>query len=359
MNPTPPSERRPQRIAVLPGDGSGKDVTAEAVKVLAAAAGTWSLPLELISFDWDADRYLRTGETVPAGAFDDFRDNYSAILIGAFGDPKVTDNKHAADILLGTRFQLDLYINLRPIRLYDARVCPLKGRTEKDVDLVVFRENTEGAYVNVGGNLKKGWPDEVAVQEEIHTRKGVERIIRAAFEYAVAHGRREVMMSDKSNVMLYGHGLWRRVFAEVAKEYPQIQTRTMFVDALCMEMVLRPEGLDVIVTNNMFGDIITDLGAALQGGLGVAASANLHPGQTSMFEPVHGSAPALAGTGKANPVGAVLSAVMMLDYLGHQEAARAIEAAVARSMREGQTTPDLGGSLTTSQVGDLLARAVE
>jgi len=359
MNPTPPSERRPQRIAVLPGDGSGKDVTAEAVKVLAAAAGTWSLPLELISFDWDADRYLRTGETVPAGAFDDIRDNYAAILIGAFGDARVTDNKHAADILLGIRFQLDLYINLRPIRLYDARVCPLKGRTEKDVDLVVFRENTEGAYVNVGGNLKKGWPDEVAVQEEIHTRKGVERIIRAAFDYAVAHGRREVMMSDKSNVMLYGHGLWRRVFAEVAKEYPQIKTRTMFVDALCMEMVLRPEGLDVIVTNNMFGDIITDLGAALQGGLGVAASANLHPGQTSMFEPVHGSAPALAGTGKANPVGAVLSAAMMLDYLGHQEAAQAVEAAVARSMREGQTTPDLGGSLTTPQVGDLLARAVE
>jgi 3-isopropylmalate dehydrogenase len=359
MNPIPPSERRPQRIAVLPGDGSGKDVTAEAVKVLEAAAGTWSLPLELVPFDWDADRYLKTGETVPAGAFDDFRDNYSAILIGAFGDPRVKDNKHAADILLGIRFQLDLYINLRPVKLYDARVCPLKDRTEKDVDLVVFRENTEGAYVNVGGNFKKGWEDEVAIQEEVHTRKGVERIIRAAFEYAVAHGRREVMMSDKSNVMLYGHGLWRRVFAEVAKEYPQIQTRTMFVDALCMEMVLRPEGLDVIVTNNMFGDIVTDLGAALQGGLGVAASANLNPGQTSMFEPVHGSAPALAGTGKANPVGAVLSAAMMLDYLGHQEAARVIEAAVARSMREGQTTPDLGGSLTTSQVGDLLARAVE
>jgi 3-isopropylmalate dehydrogenase len=358
MNPTPPSERRPQRIAVLPGDGSGKDVTAEAVKVLEAAAGTWSLPLELVHLDWDADRYLRTGETVPAGAFDDFRDNYSAILIGAFGDPRVPDNKHAADILLGTRFQLDLYINLRPVKLYDARVCPLKDRAEKDVDFVVFRENTEGAYVNVGGNLKKGWPDEVAVQEEIHTRKGVERIIRAAFAYAVAHGRREVMMSDKSNVMQYGHGLWRRVFAEVAKEYPQVQTRTMFVDALCMEMVLRPEGLDVIVTNNMFGDIITDIGAALQGGLGVAASANLNPGRTSMFEPVHGSAPALAGTGKANPVGAVLSAAMMLDYLGHQEAAQAVEAAVARSMREGQTTPDLGGSLTTSQVGDLLARAV-
>jgi 3-isopropylmalate dehydrogenase len=343
---------------VLPGDGSGKDVTAEAVKVLEAAAGTWSLPLELVHLDWDADRYLRTGETVPAGAFDDFRDNYSAILIGAFGDARVPDNKHAADILLGTRFQLDLYINLRPVKLYDARLCPLKDRTEKDVDFVVFRENTEGAYVNVGGNLKKGWADEVAVQEEIHTRKGVERIIRAAFEYAVAHGRREVMMSDKSNVMQYGHGLWRRVFAEVAKEYPQIQTRALYVDALCMEMVLRPEGLDVIVTNNMFGDIITDIGAALQGGLGVAASANLHPGRTSMFEPVHGSAPALAGTGKANPVGAVLSAAMMLDYLGHEEAAQAVEAAVARSLREGRTTPDLGGSLTTSQVGDLLARAV-
>jgi 3-isopropylmalate dehydrogenase len=270
----------------------------------------------------------------------------------------VADNRHAADILLGTRFQLDLYINLRPVKLYDARLCPLKDRAEKDIDFVVFRENTEGAYVNVGGNLKKGWPDEVAVQEEIHTRKGVERIIRAAFDYAAAHGRREVMMSDKSNVMQYGHGLWRRVFAEVAKEYPRIRTRTMFVDALCMEMVLRPEGLDVIVTNNMFGDIITDIGAALQGGLGVAASANLNPGQTSMFEPVHGSAPALAGTGKANPVGAVLSAAMMLDYLGHKEAAQAVEEAVARSLREGRTTPDLGGSLTTSQVGDLLARAV-
>jgi 3-isopropylmalate dehydrogenase len=358
MNSTPPSERRPQRIAVLPGDGSGKDVTAEAVKVLEAAAEAWELPLELVHFDWGADRYLATGETVPAGAFDDFRDNYAAILIGAFGDPRVPDNKHAADILLGIRFQLDLYINLRPVKLFDARLCPLKDRTEKDVDFVVFRENTEGAYVNVGGTFKKGWEEEVAIQEEIHTRKGVERIIRAAFDYAVANGRREVMMSDKSNVMLHGHGLWRRVFADVAREYPQIGNRCMYVDALCMEMVLRPEGLDVIVTNNMFGDIVTDIGAALQGGLGVAASANLHPGRTSMFEPVHGSAPPLAGTGRANPVGAILSAALMLDYLGHAEAARAIDDAVARSMREGQATPDLGGSLTTSQVGDLLARAV-
>lgn len=342
---------------MLPGDGTGKDVTAEAVKVLEAAAESWDLPLELVHLDWDADRYLATGETLPAGALEDFRDNYSAIFIGAYGDPRVPDMKHAADILLGIRFGLDLFINLRPVRLYDARLCPLKDRTEKDVDFVVFRENTEGAYVNVGGNFKKGTPDEVAVQEEVHTRKGVERIIRAAFEYAVAHGRREVLMSDKSNVMRYGHDLWQRVFAEVAAEFPQIQSRHMFVDALTMQMVRNPDSLDVIVTNNMFGDIITDLGAALQGGLGVAASANLHPGQTSMFEPVHGSAPKYAGTGKANPIGAILSATLMLDFLGHAEAAKVIDEAVSRSFREGQTTPDLGGSLTTSQVGDLIARA--
>jgi 3-isopropylmalate dehydrogenase len=358
MSPLPPSQRRPQRIAVLPGDGTGKDVTAEAVKVLEAAAEAWDLPLELVQLDWDADRYLATGETLPAGALEDFRDNYAAIFIGAYGDPRVPDMKHAADILLGIRFGLDLYINLRPVKLYDARLCPLKGRTEKDVDFVVFRENTEGAYVNIGGHFKRGTPDEVAVQEEIHTRKGVERIVRAAFDYAVDHGRHEVLMADKSNVMRYGHDLWQRAFAEVAAEYPQVRSRHLFVDALTMQMVRRPESLDVVVTNNMFGDILTDLGAALQGGLGVAASANLHPGRTSMFEPVHGSAPKYAGTGRANPVGAVLSAALMLDYLGHAAAAQAVEEAVARSLRDGQTTPDLDGSLTTSQVGDLLARAI-
>jgi 3-isopropylmalate dehydrogenase len=357
MSSIPPSQRRPQRIAILPGDGTGKDVTAEAVKVLEAAAESWDLPLELVHFDWDADRYLATGETLPKGALDDFRENYSAVFIGAYGDPRVPDMKHAADILLGIRFGLDLYINLRPVKLYDARLCPLKDRTEKDVDMVIFRENTEGAYVNVGGNFKKGTPDEIAIQDEIHTRKGVERIIRAAFEYAVDHKRREVLMADKSNVMRYGHDLWQRAFAEIAAEFPQVQSRHMFVDALTMQMVKHPESLDVIVTNNMFGDIITDLGAALQGGLGVAGSANLHPGQTSMFEPVHGSAPKYAGTGRANPVGAILSASLMLDYLGHADAATMIEDAVARSMREGQSTPDLGGTLTTSQVGDLLAKA--
>jgi 3-isopropylmalate dehydrogenase len=358
MNTTDPRDRRPQRIAVLPGDGIGKDVTAEAVKVLTAAAERWSLPLVLEHLPWDADRYLATGETMPDGALADFRDNWAAIFIGAFGDPRVPDMKHAADILLGIRFGLDLYINLRPIKLYDARHCPLKGRGERDVDIVVFRENTEGAYVNIGGNFKRHTADEIAVQEEIHTRKGVERILRAAFDYAVANGRRQVLMSDKSNVMRYGHELWQRCFREVAAGYPGIEARHMFVDALAMQMVLHPESLDVIVTNNMFGDIVTDLGAALQGGLGVAASANLHPGRTSMFEPVHGSAPGFAGTGRANPVGAVLSAALMLDTLGHGEAAREVERAVESSLRQGDTTPDLGGTRTTSEVGDLLARAV-
>jgi 3-isopropylmalate dehydrogenase len=357
-NEIDPRDRRPQRIAVLPGDGIGKDVTAEAVKVLQAAAEAFRLPIELEHLPWDADRYLETGETLPPGALEDFRDNWSAVFIGAYGDPRVPDMKHAADILLGIRFGLDLYINLRPIKLYDARYCPLKARRERDVDIVVFRENTEGAYVNIGGNFKRGTADEIAVQDEIHTRKGVERILRAAFDYAAAHGRRQVLMSDKSNVMRYGHDLWQRCFREVAADYPRIEAKHMFVDALAMQMVLHPENLDVIVTNNMFGDIITDLGAALQGGLGVAASANLHPGRTSMFEPVHGSAPKYAGTGRANPVGAVLSSALMLDTLGHAEAARVVEEAVAETLRQGQTTPDLGGSLTTAQLGDRLAAAV-
>ncbi len=358
MNTTHPRDRRPQKIAVLPGDGIGKDVTAEAVKVIEAAASRFSLPLELVHLDWDADRYLKTGETMPAGALDDFRDNYSSVFIGAYGDPRVPDMKHAADILLGTRFGLDLYINFRPVKLYDARLCPLKGKTEKDVDFVVFRENTEGAYVGIGGVFKKGTPDEVATQQEIHTRKGVERIIRAAFEYARDHGKTKVTMADKSNVMQHAHGLWQRCFAEVAAEFPGITTEHYFVDALTMQMVKAPEQFQVIVTNNMFGDIVTDLGAALQGGLGLAASANLHPGRTSMFEPVHGSAPKYAGTGGANPMGAILSSALMLEYLGHKEAADTVEAAVAQAIRENDCTVDLGGALKCSEVGDLLAKRV-
>jgi 3-isopropylmalate dehydrogenase len=358
MESLDPRDRRPQRVAVLPGDGIGKDVTAEAVKVLEAAAGRFGLPLELVHLPWDADRYLETGETLPEGALDELRDEYSAIFIGAYGDPRVPDMKHAADILLGIRFGLDLYINFRPIKLYDRRFCPLKDRTESEIDFVVFRENTEGAYVGAGGNLKLGTPDEVAIQEEIHTRKGVERILRAAFAWAEANGRKTVLMADKSNIMQHAHGLWQRCFAEVAPEYPRIEARHMFADALAMQMVRKPHELDVVVTNNMFGDILSDLGAALQGGLGLAASANLHPGRTSMFEPVHGSAPKYAGTGKANPLGAVLSASLMLDSLGHREAAGRVEDAVAEALRGGKTTPDLGGDLTTAAVGDRIAAAI-
>ena len=358
MNESSLGHGRLQRIAVLPGDGIGKDVTAEAVKVLEAAGERWSLPLELVPFPWDADRYLATGETLPEGALEEFRRSYAAIFIGAYGDPRVPDMAHAKDILLGIRFGLDLFINFRPVKLYDPRLCPLKDKEAEDLDFVVFRENTEGAYVGVGGNFKKGTADEVAVQEEIHTRKGVERILRAAFDYAVAHGKTKVCMADKSNVMQYAHELWQRCFAEVAEDYPAVEPRHLYVDALTMQMIKAPESFEVIVTNNMFGDIITDLGAALQGGLGLAASANLHPGRVSMFEPVHGSAPKYAGTGRANPVGAVLSAALMLEHLGHDDAAAAVEEAVVTLLRRGETTPDLGGSLTTAEIGDRLARAV-
>ena len=343
---------------MLPGDGIGPEVISEALKVLDAAASHWQLPLELIEKPWSAERYLETGETLPDGALEDLRDNYSAILIGAYGDPRVPDMRHAADILLGIRFGLDLYINFRPIKAYEDRLNPLKGKTADDIDFVVFRENTEGAYVGVGGNFKKGTAAEVAVQEEIHTRTGVERILRAAFEFAQANDRGKVCMADKSNIMRFAHDLWQRAFAEIAEEYPDIEASHLFVDALAMQMIRKPEQFEVIVTNNMFGDIITDLGAALQGGLGMAASANLHPGQVSMFEPVHGSAPKYRGQGVANPMAAILTVGLMLADLGHDQAAKAVEAAVCRALSEGVTTPDLGGSCSTSEVGDHVALTV-
>jgi 3-isopropylmalate dehydrogenase len=356
MNLLDPRQQNPQKIAVLPGDGIGKDVTAETVKVLEVAAERWSLPLELVHFPYGADHYLETGVSLPPGQMEEFRRDYAAIFIGAYGDPRIPDMRHAADILLGIRFQLDLYINFRPCKLYDARLCPLKDKTEADIDFTMFRENTEGAYVGMGGIFKKGTPDEVAIQEELHTRKGVERIIRAAFDWAKANGKRKVLMTDKSNVMRYGHDLWQRAFYEVAAEYPGIEPSHMFVDALCMQMVKAPQQFEVIVANNMLGDIVTDLGAAIQGGLGVAASANRHPGRVSMYEPVHGSAPKYAGTGRANPVGAILSAALMLEDLGHIDAANEIERVVAAAIRARRTTLDIGGSLKTAEVGDGIAR---
>ncbi len=327
-------------------------------KILREVRERWQLPIELDEKPWSADHYLETGETLPDGALEELRDDYAAIFIGAYGDPRIPDMRHAADILLGIRFGLDLYINFRPIKIYDERLCPLKGKGPEEIDFVVFRENTEGAYVGVGGNFKQGTADEIAVQEEIHTRKGVERILVAAFDYAVATGRTKLCMADKSNVMRYGHDLWVRSFEEVAERYPAIETTHLYVDALAMQMIRKPEMFDVIVTNNMFGDIVTDLGAALQGGLGVAASANLHPGRTSLFEPVHGSAPKYAGKDRANPIAAILTAVLMLENLGHEEAAAALEEAVAKAIRSGEVTADLGGTLGTAAVGDRIAEEV-
>jgi 3-isopropylmalate dehydrogenase len=347
------------RIAVIAGDGIGIDVTAEAVKVLKAAKDVFGSPLEFEMLPWGADYYLKTGITVPPGGYDMLRNEFDAILVGALGDPRVVDNRHARDILLGTRFELDLYVNYRPVRLLDDRLCPLKGRGCADVNFVVFRENTEGLYVSIGGRFKAGTDDEIAIQEEINTFKGVNRIIRHAFEFAKAKGRTKVCMADKSNAMQQGHALWQRVFKAVSAEYPGIEASHMFIDAMAMSMIKNPGQFDVIVTNNLFGDIITDLGGSLQGGLGMAGSGNIHPGRTSLFEPVHGSAPKYAGKNVANPMGAMLSSVVMLETLGLTKEAACIEAAVTAAVREGAATSDIGGHLGTSQVGDWVAAKVK
>jgi 3-isopropylmalate dehydrogenase len=343
-----------KRVAVIPGDGIGTEVITQAVRTIEAARELFGFELSLDWFDWGAEKYLATGETLPEGALDMLRSKYDAILAGAFGDPRVKDNKHAADILLGMRFGLDLYINLRPIKLIDSRLCPLKEKGPQDINFVVFRENTEGMYVFMGGNFKKGTGEEIAVQEEINTRRGVERIIAAAFDYARAHGRKRVTMTDKSNVLTYGHDLWQRTFKEVSGRYPDIESNHLYVDVLTMWMALDPARFDVIVTNNLFGDIITDLGAALQGGLGMAASGNINPGQVSLFEPVHGSAPQFAGKNISNPVAAILTAAMMLDYIGIKQPAQSIERAVEDTVRAGQATGDIGGTLSTTEAGDAI-----
>jgi 3-isopropylmalate dehydrogenase len=338
------------RVAVIPGDGIGKEVTAEAVRILEAIGG-----VDLHHLPWGADHYLATGETIPPNGYDTLR-SFDAILVGALGDPRVPDNRHARDILLGTRFELDLYVNYRPVRLLDDRLCPLKGRTRADVNFVVVRENTEGVYVGVGGRFKAGTTDEIAIQEEINTYKGVNRIVRYAFEYARTHGLRSVAMADKSNAMAEGHALWQRVFREVQSDYPGVQASHFYIDALAMLLVQNPAQFQVIVTNNLFGDIITDIGGALQGGLGMAASGNIHPGRTSMFEPVHGSAPPLAGKDVANPIGAILSAALMLETLGRSDDARRIERAVESAVQAGETTRDIGGSLGTKAAGAVILK---
>jgi 3-isopropylmalate dehydrogenase len=351
---------RKKKIAVIPGDGIGKDVTPEAVKVIDATGAA----LEFTWFDWGADRYLKDSTTVPPDGFGTLSRDFDAILVGAFGDPRIATNIHAKEILLGMRFQMDLYANVRPVRLFDSYLCPLKGVEPKDVDFVVIRENTEGVYGDLGGTFKKGTADEIATQEDINTRKGVERIIRFAFEYAQNNRkqdgseRQRVLLCDKSNAMTHAGGLWQRVFKIVSAEYSKLKPEHMYVDALCMQMVRDPRPFDVIVTNNMFGDIITDLAAALQGGLGMAASGNIHPGKTSMFEPVHGSAPPLAGKNAANPFGAILTSAMMLSHLGFDSEAARIEMSVIEAVRAKKATSDIGGTMGTREAGDWIAQQV-
>ncbi|HUI84770.1 MAG TPA: 3-isopropylmalate dehydrogenase [Candidatus Binatia bacterium] len=343
-----------RRIAVVAGDGIGKEVIPNALDVVRASRAE----VEFTTFDWGADRYLAEGITIPADCFQMLARDFDAIFVGALGDPRVPTNIHAKEILLGMRFRMDLYANVRPVRLLDASLCPLKNATPEDINFTVIRENTEGVYMDMGGNFKAGTPDEVATQEDINTRKGVERVIRFAFEYARTNGRKKVLMCDKSNVMTYAGGLWQRTFKEVAKEYSDIRTQHMYVDALCLQMVREPGSLDVVVTNNMFGDIITDLAAALQGGLGMAASGNIHPGRISMFEPVHGSAPAIAGKNIANPMGAILTAAMMLAHLGLSGEAQRIENAVLEAVREKKTTVDVGGAMGTRECAAWIAERV-
>jgi 3-isopropylmalate dehydrogenase len=340
------------RIAVIPGDGIGIDVTRESMRVLRRVNDVFSARLEFVELDWGAEKYLREGIALPAGAFEMFRKDFDAILFGAVGDPRVPDQKHAAEILLALRFGLDLYANVRPVRLFHEKLCPLKGVGVDDVNFTVIRENTEGAYVNSGGVFKKGTPDEVASQVEIHTRKGVDRIVEYAFQYAERHSKAKVCMSDKSNVMGYAGDLWQRCFKAAAQRHSGIQTSHLYIDALCLLMVRQPKDFQVIVTNNMFGDIVTDLAAALQGGLGMAASGNINPGNVSLFEPVHGSSPPLAGKNIANPMGSILTASMMLEHLELNEAARAVENAVVACVNQGQMTQDVGGKLGTREVGD-------
>jgi 3-isopropylmalate dehydrogenase len=360
VNPDEVDPSIKKRIAVIPGDGIGKEVIPQATHVMQATGAA----IEFTEFDWGADRYLRDGTTVPPDGFAMLARDFEAILVGAFGDPRVKTNIHAKEILLGMRFQMDLYANVRPVRLLDAGLCPLKNVEPKDVDLVVLRENTEGVYTDAGGVFKQGTPDEIATQEDINTRKGVERIIRYAFAYCRAHKkldgspRSKVLMCDKSNAMTHAGSLWQRVFKEVSSESPDIAPQHMYVDALCLQMVRDPRQFDVIVTNNMFGDIITDLAAALQGGLGMAASGNIHPGRTSMFEPVHGSAPPIAGKNIANPFGAILTAAMMLRHLGFTREPDKIEAAVLEAVRQKKTTQDIGGMLGTREAGEWVATMV-
>ncbi len=347
------------KIAVMGGDGTGPEVVAEGVKVLNAASEKFGFTMELTDFDYGGERYMATGEVLPDNAVEELSKN-DAIFLGAIGHPDVKPGILEKGILLALRFALDQYINLRPVILYPNVDTPIKGKGPEEIDFVVVRENTEGLYAGAGGVLKKGTPDEVAIQESINTRKGVERCIRFAFEYARKRNKRKtVTLCGKTNVLTFAFDLWERTFYEVAAEYPDITTDYAHVDATCMWMVKNPEWFDVIVTDNMFGDIITDLGAMIQGGMGIAAGGNINPEGVSMFEPIGGSAPKYTGKNMINPLAAIGAAQMMMDYLGEPEAAQAIENAIKYVVAEKLESLSAGKmGYTTVEVGDLVAAAI-
>ena len=345
----------PQHIAVIAGDGIGPEVVAASLEVIDRAARLEGAQLIFEQLPYSADHYLKTGVTLPEDAFVHLRDGVDAIFLGALGDPRVPDNEHARDILLGLRFRLDLYINFRPVTLLHPRLLALKSGGP--VDFVVFRENTEGQYQGFGRSEGVGAPDERHISEEIHTAKGVRRIIEAAFTWAAAHGKERITLCDKSNAVPY-HRIWSRLFAEVGERYPGIAREHRYVDALAMELVRDPGRFQVIVTNNLYGDILSDLGAGLVGGLGMSASANLHPGRAGLFEPVHGSAPPLAGKNVANPMAAVLTGGLMLEALGFPAGAARLEQAVRTVLADGPTTPDIGGNSGTREVAHSILQAV-
>jgi 3-isopropylmalate dehydrogenase len=336
------------KIAVIAGDGIGPEVIDTAIPILERAAAKHGFSLAWERLPYSANHYLETNETLPDAAFEHLRDDVDAILLGALGDPRVPGNEHARDILLGLRFRLDLYVNFRPVQLLHPDLTPLK-LDHRTIDLVIFRENTEGQYTGRGRTSGDEY-----IAEEVNTKQGVTRIIRAAFEWARAHGKTRVTMSDKSNA-IPTHRVWRDTFQTIAAEFPGIEAEHRYIDALALELVRAPERFQVIVTNNLFGDILSDLGAGLVGGLGLAPSANLHPAhdggrRPGLFEPVHGSAPPLAGKGVANPLAAVLTGALMFEHLGHPEAAREVERAVRSALQAGLRTPDLGGTATTAAV---------
>ena len=351
-------------IGVIAGDGIGPEVIGEGLKVLRAVKGEFDV--NLVEYPYSGAYYLKTKELVPERVIEEWR-ALDAVYLGAIGHPGVEPGLVERSVIMGLRMGLDLYVNLRPVKLFAEHLCPLKDKTPGDVDFIVIRENTEDAYAGVGGIFRKGTPDEVAIAEMIFTRKGTERVIRYAFDLARARGRAwanggrkpKLTMVDKANA-IRAQDLWTRVFAEVGKEYPDVEQTHLYVDACCMLMVKSPESFDVVVTTNLFGDIVTDLGAMIQGGMGTAASGNIHPGQNGMFEPIHGSAPDIAGQGIANPIGAILSLGMMLDFLGEKRAADRVESTVA-SLLTSRRIPsvDAKSGLTTAQIGDMVAREIE